>query len=341
MNYVHMGRTGLEVSSLALGTMTFGGWSDAATSEAVYRRCREAGITLFDCADVYNDGEAERLLGGFIADERDEVVVTTKAYFPTGPGRNARGSSRYHLVRAVEASLRRLGTDRIDVFFLHRFDDATALDETLRAVEDLVGSGKILYPAVSNFSAWQTMKALGLAARDGLAPIVAAQPMYNLLKRQAEVEILPLAASEGIAVFPYSPIAGGLLSGKYGVDRRPPSGRVVDNPMYATRYGAAWNYEAAEALTGLARELEVHPVSLAIAWVAAHPSVTAPLIGARSLEQLEPALAALDVPMTPALYAQISQLSPAPAPATDRNEEASSANYSGLLTSAREPGSRR
>lgn len=337
MKYELMGRTGVRVSGLALGTMTFGGWADEATSASVYRRCREAGVTLFDCADVYNDGVAEEILGRLVAGERDEVVITTKAYFPTGTGPNARGSSRYHLVRAVEASLRRLGTDRIDVFFLHRFDDDAALDETLRAVEDLVRSGKVLYPAVSNFSAWQTMKALGIARGDRLAPIVAAQPMYNLLKRQAEVEILPMAVSEGLGVFPYSPVAGGLLSGKYGVNRRPDHGRVVDNTMYATRYGAAWNFEAADGLCGIAREIGVHPVSLAIAWVAAHPAVTAPLIGARTVEQLEPALAALDVPMTPDLYGRVSALSPAPPPATDRNEESSAANYSGLLTAAKAP----
>ncbi len=327
MDYTFLGRTGVRVSRLAMGTMSFGGDADEATSALIYRRAREAGINLFDCADKYGDGRAERILGGLIAAERDQIVLTTKAYFPVGDGPNDRGGSRFHLVRAVENSLKRLATDRIDLFFLHRFDEATALDETLRAVEDLVRQGKILYPAVSNFSAWQTMKALGLAACNGWAPVACMQPMYNLVKRQAEVELLPLAGSEGLAVLPYSPLGGGLLSGKYGAERRPPAGRLVDNRMYGIRYGASHNFRVAEQFGDFARSHGWHPVSLAIAWVAAHPSVTAPLIGARNLEQLEPALKALELNLDPSLRATISALSPAPPPATDRNEEASAHNY--------------
>ncbi|MCA9617477.1 MAG: aldo/keto reductase [Myxococcales bacterium] len=327
MDYRFLGRTGVRVSRLALGTMLFGNESDAATSAAIFGRCRDVGINLFDCADVYQGGRSEEVLGGLIASCRDEVVLTTKAYFPTSRDVNARGSSRYHLVRSVEASLRRLATDRIDVFFLHRHDDQTPLDETLRAVETLVQQGKILYPAVSNFAAWQTQKALGIAAQAGFAPIVATQPMYNLVKRQAEVEILPMAASEGLGVISYSPLGGGLLTGKYGKELRPKGGRLVDNLMYTTRYAAPTNYAVAEAFTALASERGLHPVSLAIAWVAAHPAVTAPLIGARDLAQLEPSLGALDVAMDDELYAAVSSLSPAPPPATDRNEEKSEHNF--------------
>jgi len=327
MEYCFLGNTGLRVSTLCFGTMSFGGYADEQTSAALFRRCRDAGINFFDCADVYNNGVSEQILGRLVADCRDDVVITSKAYFPTGKGPNDRGTSRYHLVRAVEGSLRRLGTDRIDVFFLHRYDDATALEETLRGVEILVRQGKILYPAVSNFSAWQTAKARGIAERNGWAPVVCTQPMYNLAKRQAEVEILPLCAAEKIGCTPYSPLAGGLLTGKYGVGRRPDGGRLVENEMYATRYGADVNYEIADRLSALARERGVHPASLAIAWVASHPAVTAPLIGARSMEQLEPCLAAADVDMTPELREQISALSPTPPPATDRNEESSAHNY--------------
>ncbi len=293
----------------------------------MFHRCREAGINTFDCADVYLGGRSEEILGRLVRDCRDEVVLTTKAYFPTGRDLNARGSSRYHLVRAVEASLKRLGTDRIDVFFLHRFDDSTDLDETLRAVDDLVRQGKVLYPAVSNFSAWQTAKAMGRQTGLGLSSMVCTQPMYNLVKRQAEVEILPHAQAEGIGVLPYSPLGGGLLTGKYGVGRRPASGRIVDIPMYSVRYAADLVYQVADRFCDYARERGQHPVTLALAWVKSHPAVTAPLIGARNVEQLEPALAAADWVLNAEERAEISALSPTPPPATDRNEEISQHNY--------------
>jgi aryl-alcohol dehydrogenase-like predicted oxidoreductase len=327
MDYVWLGKTGVKVSKLGFGTMLFGTDADEHASAALYAKARDGGINLFDCADVYANGRSEEILGRFVAPHRNEIVLTSKAYFPTSNDPNARGTSRYHLVRAVEASLRRLATDRLDVFFLHRWDDATDLDETLRGVEDLVSSGKVIYPAVSNFSAWQTVKALERARARGYAPLVAIQPMYNLLKRTAEIELLPMAHAESVAVFPYSPAAGGLLSGKYGRDRRPASGRVVDNPMYTTRYGERSNFEIAEAFCHRADSLGVHPLTLAIAWVASHPAVTAPLLGARHPEQLDPALAAIDFRMTPELRAEISALSPAPPPATDRSEEATAFNY--------------
>ena len=329
MEHGFLGRTGVRTSRLAFGTMSFGGDADEGESARMFAACRDAGVNHFDCADVYAGGRSEEVLGRLVAGCRDDVILATKAYFPSGQGPNDRGTSRYHLVRAAEGSLRRLGTDRVDVLYLHRFDDVTALDETLRAVDDLVRSGKVLYPAVSNFAAWQVAKALGMQAAMGLSPLVAVQPMYNLLKRQAESEILPMAQAESLAVFPYSPLAGGLLSGKYGPGTRPASGRIVDNKMYATRYGDPSNFDVAAAFTELAQELGHHPVSLAVAWVAAHPGVTAPLLGARSLEQLEPALRALQVDMTDDVRERISALSRAPAPATDRNEESSKHNFGG------------
>lgn len=327
MEYRFLGKTGVRVSSVALGTMAFGGDADAQTSEALFRASLDAGVNLFDCADVYAGGASETILGALIGPVRDDVVVTSKAYFPVRDAPNARGTSRYHLVRAVEASLRRLNTDRIDVFFLHRWDDATDIEETLRGVESLVRSGKILYPAASNFAAWQTMKALGIARARGWAPLTCIQPMYNLAKRQAECELLPMAASEGLGVLPYSPLGGGLLTGKYGRNKRPASGRLLDNEMYATRYAAASNYEIAEAFTDLAEQAGVHPVTLAISWVGAHPAVTAPLIGGRNVDQLQPALAAGSYRLPADLKAKLDALSPAPAIATDRNEESSDHNY--------------
>lgn len=327
MEHVFLGRTGLRVSRLGFGTMSFGGDVDEAVAAAMFDRCRDAGINLFDCADVYHQGRAEQILGRLVSRARDQVVLATKVYFPTGPGPNDRGSSRYHLRRAVEASLRRLGTETIDLLFLHRMDDQTPLEETLRELERLVQQGKILYPAVSNFAAWQTARALGVAERHGWAPVCCVQPMYNLLKRQAESEILPMCAAEGLGCLTYSPLAGGLLTGKYGVEQRPPQGRIVDDPMYAVRYGAARNFEIAERFAALAREHGYSPVALAIAWVAAHPAVTAPLVGARRLDQLEDGLAAADIELSDALYQQIAALAPGPAPATDRNEETSAHNY--------------
>jgi aryl-alcohol dehydrogenase-like predicted oxidoreductase len=322
-----LGKTGVKVSRVALGAMSFGGDADEAMAARMWRAARDAGVNFVDTADVYNEGRSEQIVGRLMAGERDDIVLATKAYFPTGAGPNSRGASRFHVVRAVEASLRRLATDRIDLFYLHRFDDATALDETLRAVDDLVRAGKILYPACSNYAAWQVAHALGVAAVNHWAPMVAVQPMYNLVKRTAEIELLPMAHSLGVAVVPYSPTGGGLLSGKYSAAKRPDKGRLVDWKMYQTRYADPAFYATAEKFTALAAELGHHPVTLAIAWVGSHPAVTSVLAGARDVDQLGPALAALNVTLDDATRARISALSPEPPPATDRNEEKTAHNY--------------
>ena len=322
-----LGKTGVKVSRVALGTMSFGGDADEATAGAIWRAARDAGVNLIDTADVYNEGRSEEFTGRLMKGERDQIVLATKAYFPMGTSANDRGSSRYHLVRAVEASLRRLATDRIDLFYLHRFDDVTDLGETLRAVDDLVRAGKILYPACSNFAAWQVAHALGMQRAAGWAPLVAIQPMYNLVKRTAEVEILPMAQSLGVAVIPYSPTGGGLLTGKYGTGRAPANGRLLDTNMYKVRYAEPGFYATADAFCALAAELGHAPAALAVAWVASHPGVTSVLVGGRSAEQLAPTLAAGAIELDPATRARISALSPEPPPATDRNEETSAHNY--------------
>lgn len=321
MDYKFLGLTGVKVSQLCFGTMSFGDEADENMSAQLYRRCRDAGINFFDCANMYSSGRAEEILGRLISGHRNEIVLTSKAYFPMGQDPNARGSSRYHLFNSVEDSLRRLKTDRIDIFFLHRFDDYTALEETLRALDDLISMGKILYPAASNFAAWQIMKCLGVSDLHGWARFAVVQPMYNLVKRMAEVEILPMAESEDLAVTTYSPLGGGLLTGKYVRGARPESGRLVRSLRYSTRYGEDWMHRTAEDLVALAADIGVHPASLAIAWVAANPAVTAPIIGARNLDHLEIALKSLEIEMTDDLYARVSALSPTPPPATDRNEE--------------------
>lgn len=325
MNF--LGRTGVKVSRVALGAMSFGGDSDEAAAGQIWRAARDAGVNFVDTADVYNEGRSEEIVGRLMRGERDQLVIATKAYFPTGSDANARGSSRYHLVRAVEASLRRLATDRIDLFYLHRWDDVTAIDETLRAVDDLVRAGKILYPACSNFAAWQVAHALGVQAARGWAPLVAIQPMYNLVKRQAEVEILPMAHSLGIGVIPYSPTGGGLLTGKYGTVRAPERGRIVDTKMYNVRYSDPAYFAIAERFTQLAAELGHHPATLAVAWAASHPAVTSVLVGGRDVAQLAPTLAAANVVLDAETRAKISALSPTPPPATDRNEEATAHNF--------------
>jgi len=320
MKYRVLGRTGVQVSQLCFGTMSFGGDADPQESARMYRACREAGINFFDTADQYNKGRSEEILGELVRGERDSLVIATKCFNPTGADVNARGSSRRHVSRALEASLKRLGTDRVEILFLHHFDALTPLEEQMRALEDLVRAGKVLYPAVSNFAAWQTQAALGVQERSGGARLQAIQPMYNLVKRQAEVELLPMAAANGLSVFPYSPAAGGLLSGKYSDNQ---TGRLTTNKMYQARYGEAWAHETAARLADFCRKRELHPMSAAVAWVGSHPAVTAPIVGARSLEQLRASLDSVKIDMTPALRAEIAALSRTPPPATDRLEEAS------------------
>ena len=321
MNFEVLGRTGVKVSQLCFGTMSFGGDADAEEAGRMYAACRDRGINFFDCANVYVGGKSETILGRLIAGERDDLVITSKCHGAIGQDINARGASRRHIMQAVEASLKRLGTDRLDVLFMHQWDDDTPLEETLRALECLVQDGKVLYLGASNYAAWQIAKGLGIAERQGWSRLDVIQPMYSLVKRQAEVEILPLAEAEGLGVITYSPVGGGLLSGKYGPATRPNEGRIVQQANYASRYREDWVYDVAGAFSEFAAARDVHPVSLAVAWVAAHPAVTCPIIGARNLEQLMPSLESVNVQMTADLRDEISALSRTPPPATDRLEE--------------------
>jgi aryl-alcohol dehydrogenase-like predicted oxidoreductase len=320
MKYNYLGSTGIRVSSLCMGTMTFGREADKAASKDIFHQCRDAGINFFDCANVYSQGRAERILGGLIADCRHEVVITSKFGGAFGDDPNNKGGSRRNLVSSLEASLKRLDTDYLDIYFLHHFDPQTPLEETLRGMDDAAAQGKIRYAGVSNFAAWQIAKALGLCALNRWAPIHCIQPMYNLVKRQAEVEILPLAQSEKLAVVSYNPLGGGLLTGKYGRDRRAAQGRLTGDDMYMKRYGNQWMYEAAVNFAQLAGENGFHPVTLAVAWAAHHPAVTAPIIGARSVEQVKDSLQAAEIELNPELYEAVCRLTPRPVPATDRTE---------------------
>ena len=321
MGYKWLGRTGVKVSSLCFGTMSFGGDADEKTSSEMFSRCRDHGINFFDCADAYSNGRSEEILGKLVAGCRNKVVITSKLYNPMGSDINARGASRRYIRQAVEASLRRLQTDYLDIYFLHRFDPHTALEESLRALDDLVHAGKVLYLGVSNFAAWQVMSGLAISDRLGSSRFEVLQPMYNLVKRQAEAEILPMAEAKQLGVISYSPLGGGLLTGKYRGAEGSAEGRLTANSMYGKRYRDDAGFAVAERLGNFARDRNLHPASLAIAWVASHPGITAPIIGARNVEQLQPALESASIDMTTELRGEISALSIDAPVATDRTEE--------------------
>lgn len=321
MEFKTLGATGLQVSALCYGTMSFGGDADEAESKKMFAACRDKGINFFDCANAYSRGKAESILGKLMASERDDLIITTKCFNPMSDDINSRGANRRNILSAVEASLKRLNTDRVEVLFMHRWDSVVPLEETLRALEKLVADGKVLYLGASNYSAWQVAKGLGISEKMGWPRFDVIQPMYSMVKRQAESEIFPQAMAENLGVMTYSPVGGGLLSGKYGPDKRPDQGRLMSNKEYTARYGEDWVFETAGKFTELAKSKGVHPVSLAVAWAAAHPAVTCPIIGARSLEQLQPSLESTEIEMTPELHAEIAALGRTPPPATDRLEE--------------------
>lgn len=327
MQYRYLGATGVQVSEYSFGTMTFGKETQEPEAKRLVSRCLDVGINCFDCADLYSGGRAEEILGRALQGVRDEVILISKAYFPIRQGVNNAGLSRRYLIQAVEASLERLGTDYLDVFYMHRFDERTSLDETLRALDDLVTAGKLRYLGASNFAAWQVAKVLGIQEKNSWTKLCTIQPMYNLVKRQAEVELLPLAMSENLAVLSYSPLAAGLLTGKYAGQDKPGSGRLVENSIYQTRYGEEWMAETAKRFVAYAARLGIDPVPLAIAWVAANPAVTSVILGARDVAQLEASLAVREIKLTDEMRAEISAVSRTPSPATDRNEEMSGNSY--------------
>ena len=315
MDYKLLGNTGVKVSELCFGTMTFGDPADEQDSAAMYAACRDAGVNFFDCANVYVNGRSEEILGDLMQGHRDEIVLTTKFFFPTGSDVNARGGSRRNIVQSLEASLKRLKTDYIDLYFMHNFDPTVPLEETLRALDDMVKSGKILYIGASNYAAWQVAKALGISAANGWTRFECIQPMYNLIKKYAETEILPMAQSENVAVIPYNPLAGGILTGKYGLKKNEKvAGRLNYSDMYNRRYGNEDMLATAARFVEFATENGYDPVSLAVAWVGSHPAVTAPILGARNVDQLQASLKSVEINMTADLRQAISDLTP-PAPA--------------------------
>ncbi|MDC0110404.1 aldo/keto reductase [Alphaproteobacteria bacterium] len=310
----------IENSSLCFGTMQFGDGADEKDSQEMYEACRNSGINFFDTAYVYTGGKSELILGKLISKDRDNIILITKAG-------SVGGSSGSNIRTQLEDSLRRLNQDYVDVFFLHHWDDNIALEETFQTLKELKEEKKFFQLGVSNFSAWQVMKAKALAEKYGFPNVDILQPMYNLVKRQAEVEILPMAKSENIGVISYSPLGGGLLTGKYETENntsnKNSSGRLHDNAKYKLRYGQSWMYEAASKLQKLAEDINYDPIALAVAWVSFNDAITAPIISARNLKQLKPSLDSVNINLDEATYNLISQISPTPPPATDRLEETS------------------
>lgn len=304
MDYVNLGRTGLKVSRLVIGCMSFGTpkWQpwvlDEAASAPIIEAALDHGINAFDTADLYSKGESEAVLGRTLnrARARHQVVIMTKAYWPVGEGPNDRGLSRKHLFESVDASLRRLDTDYIDLFQIHRFDYQTPLEETLEALDDLVRAGKILYLGASSMFAWQFMKAIGLQRARGWAEFVSMQPHYNLLYREEEREMLPLCIAEGIGVIPWSPLARGLLAGRVG-NAEAVSVRASSDGQHKALYGASIDQDAA-VIAAVRKVAERHgrpPAQIAYAWVATRPGITAPIVGISKLAQLDDAVRSLEV----------------------------------------------
>jgi aryl-alcohol dehydrogenase (NADP+) len=303
MKHRSLGRTGLEVSEICLGTMTFGVQCDEAASLAILDRAAEGGVDFLDTADCYpvplsleTAGRTEEILGRWLQGKRDRFVLATKCFFPMGPGPNDRGSSRRHIIAALDASLRRLETDWIDLYQVHAYDPTTPLDETLRALDACVRAGKVRYLGCSNYSAWQLMKATALARELGSARFDSLQPQYSLVCRTIEREHIPLCLEEGIGVIPWSPLGGGLLTGKIRKGAAAPAGsRAAVDLTMRERFTSERNLAIAATLDGVATTVGKTASQVALAWAASQPGVTAPIFGARTLEQLEDNLGAADL----------------------------------------------
>ena len=303
MQYVNLGTTGLKVSRICLGTMTYGdpGWREWVLPEEQGRpfikRALESGINFFDTADMYSLGASEEVLGRALKDfaARDQVVVATKVFYPMGDGPNDRGLSRKHIFDSIDASLRRLGLDHVDLYQIHRWDPETPVEETLRALHDVVRAGKARYIGASSMYAWQFAKALYLADRHGWTRFVSMQNHYNLVYREEEREMIPLCRAEGIGMIPWSPLARGFLAGNrrrqdWGETRRAKSDDFAWKLYYADS-----DFEIVERVVEVAKARGVSPAQVALAWVLRHPGVTAPIIGASKMQQLDEAIAALDI----------------------------------------------
>lgn len=319
MQYTRFGRTGLQVPRLTLGTMTFAGQCDRDTSFAIMDAAVEAGITLFDTADMYpvvtypaGMGDTERMIGDWMKGRRRDVLIATKCFFPTGYRRWEGGNSRHNIMRSIDASLERLQTDYVDLYQVHSWDPQTPIDETLQALDDVVRSGKARYVGCSNVLAYQLARSLGRSEVLGTVRFESVQPRYNLLFREFERELLPLCEEEQVAVIPYNPLAGGFLSGKHSPGTSADGTRFgagTTGDRYRERYWHDRMFHTVEAVRPLAAEAGVSMATLALQWVLAHPAITSPIVGATRPGQLADAVAAVDSPIDPSLKAAIDALS--------------------------------
>jgi aryl-alcohol dehydrogenase-like predicted oxidoreductase len=321
VEYRTLGASGLRISVLTMGTMTFGGQGGFAnvgsTGVDEARRqvdlCLEAGVNLIDTADVYSDGLSEEIVGQVLHGRRDEVLVATKVRMAMGPGPNDAGLSRHHILSGCEASLRRLGTDHIDLYQVHEWDGETPLEETLEALDLLVQAGKVRYVGASNYAGWQLMKALGTAERTGLPRFVSEQIYYSLQARDAEYELIPAAVDQGLGVLVWSPLAGGLLSGRYRRDQRPSAGsRQLTDWNEPPVYDQERLYDTVEVLLAIGADRGVSAAQVALAYLIGKPAVTSLVIGARTTEQLTDNLAAADLVLSPEERDQLDKASAPP-----------------------------
>ncbi len=300
MEYRLLGRTGVRVSPLCLGTMMFGGPTDEPDSINIIHKALDAGIQFVDTADIYNRGESERVVGKAITGRRSEVILATKGRQPVGDGPNDRGASRLHLMQALDESLRRLGTDYVDIYYTHTPDEDTPIEETLRAMDDMVRSGRVRYPACSNFRAWRLCESLWTSDRCNLSRFSCVQPLYNLVNRDVEVELFPLCREHQVGVVSYSPLARGVLTGKYAPGQPPAEGTRAgrsDPRMMQAEWREA-SLEVAQRLTQHCQDKGVPTSRFALAWCLANPVVTSIIIGPRTMSQFDDNLASLAVTVT-------------------------------------------
>ncbi len=314
MKYRSLGRTGLKVSNLCLGAMTFGSgeWGcEESTAQQIVDRFMDAGGNFIDTANVYAAGESETITGRVLKGKRQSVVLATKVVSPMGRGPNDGGASRKHILDSIDASLRRLGTDYIDLYQVHAYDFTTPLDETLKALDDCVRLGKVRYVGCSNYAAWELMKGNALARELGTARFDSLQPQYSLICRYIEREHLPLCIEEGIGVIPWSPLGGGVLTGKLRRDMDPPAGsRMSMNPAVASLDDRT--LDTVDAVVEIAAELSCTPSQVALAWVMRQPGITSPIFGARTIEQLDDNIGAAEVDLTDAMRARLDEVSALP-----------------------------
>lgn len=309
MEFRKLGGSGLKVSALGLGTNAFGKRADEEASIRIVHQALDSGVNFIDTANIYAGTESERIIGIALQGRRDEAVLATKAGLPRGDHPNARGSSRYHLMRELEDSLRRLRTDHVDLYQIHTFDPDTPLDETLRALEEMVRSGKVRYIGASNYAAWELMKALGVSDRLGLSRFVSTQTSYSLADRTPEAELVPLCMDQGVGIIPYFPLAGGILTGKYESEAALPSGSRADTDPNFARFLSPERIELGRSVVAIARECGCTPGVLSLAWLMSRQAVASVIVGATSAAQLQENLRSVSLKLSTETLAQLDELS--------------------------------